>query len=123
MKYGGPIAYLIVDCFVLFAFLVYVDSGSVLPRWLQLTRPPSREARASDDVSPIASDVMNETTAVEASSTDPLRVLHVTKTFNRSAVKAVDDVSFGVSQDTVFAMLGPNGAGMLSLPKFAPCPY
>ena len=58
-----------------------------------------------------AKDVMEETTAVAASSADLLRVLHVSKRFDRTSSKAVDDVSFGVSQDTVFAMLGPNGAG------------
>lgn len=110
VKFGGPITYLIVDCLVLFAFLVYVDSGSVLPRWLQFTRPPAREVDAAKDDRLGENDVAEETAAVESSSTDLLRVLHVSKTFDRST-KAVDDVSFGVSKDTVFAMLGPNGAG------------
>jgi len=39
-----------------------------------------------------------------------IEVLHL-KTFDCSPKKAVDDVSFGVSQDTIFAMLGPNGTG------------
>jgi ABC-type multidrug transport system fused ATPase/permease subunit len=110
-KYGGPITYLIVECLLFFSVLVYVDSGSVLPRWLQLTRPPPREAGAAMADRMTAQDVREETEAVDASSGDLLRVLHVSKTFGRSSSKAVDNVSFGVSQDTVFAMLGPNGAG------------
>ncbi|KAF8590206.1 P-loop containing nucleoside triphosphate hydrolase protein [Ramaria rubella] len=113
MKYGGPITYLIVECFIFFGVLVYVDSGSVLPRWLQFTRPPAREADVS--TAPVeAKDVADETMAVEATSDDFLRILHISKTFGHSTSKAVDDVSFGVSQDTVFAMLGPNGAGKTS---------
>jgi ABC-type glutathione transport system ATPase component len=110
-KYGGPIAYLIVECLFFFAILVHVDSGSLLPRWLQLIRPPSREASTIPAGRVDAKDVREETEAVDTSSKDLLRVLHVSKTFDQVSPKAVDDVSFGVSQDTVFAMLGPNGAG------------
>ncbi|KAF8507801.1 P-loop containing nucleoside triphosphate hydrolase protein [Hysterangium stoloniferum] len=113
-KFGGPIAYLIIECLLFFAVLVYVDSGSVLPRRLQLTRPPTRDVRPTSDNAQ-DKDVSGETGAVETSVTDLLRVLHVSKTFNRSHSKAVDNVSFGVSQDTVFALLGPNGAGKTSI--------
>jgi len=114
LKFGGPILYLIVECFVFFGILVYVDSGSVLPRWLQFMRPPSREADSASQDQLGSKDVTEEINAVENSETDLLRVLHVSKTFDRSPKKAVDDVSFGVSRDTVFAMLGPNGAGKTS---------
>ncbi|KAJ7447207.1 hypothetical protein FB451DRAFT_1343436 [Mycena latifolia] len=83
MRYGGPIAYLIVYSFVLLGFLVWVDSGTVLPQRFRKRSKPSR--------------------------TDLLRVLNVTKAFGSNTV--VEDVSFGVSRDTVFCMLGPNGAG------------
>lgn len=53
-------------------------------------------------------DVVAEEKSVLASD-DLLRVLRVTKTYGGN--KVVDDVSLGVSRDTVFAMLGPNGAG------------
>jgi ABC-type multidrug transport system ATPase subunit len=43
------------------------------------------------------------------SSEDLLRVLGVSKSYQ--ADKVVDDVSIGVSRDTLFALLGPNGAG------------
>ncbi|KIJ26323.1 hypothetical protein M422DRAFT_77023 [Sphaerobolus stellatus SS14] len=113
-KFGSPIAYLIVQIIVLFAFLIYYDSGSILPRWLQFGRPPSREANTADAGMPHPKDIAEEIEAVENSSEDYLRVLHVSKTFKGSDTKAVDDVSFGVSHDTVFAMLGPNGAGKTS---------
>lgn len=114
-RFGGPIVYLIGQGFALFGVLVYVDSGSLLPRWLQFTRPPLREVNYADNGNHPAKDVTEETEAVESSSEDLLRVLHVSKTFDSSSSKAVDDVSFGVSRDTVFAMLGPNGAGTLPL--------
>lgn len=115
MKYGGPIAYLSIECLILFGVLVYVDSGSILPSWLQFMRPPSRELDESSEGRPTPKDVTEEIEAVEASKTDLLRVLHVSKVFDRSLSKAVDDISFGVSRDTVFAMLGPNGAGGQSI--------
>ncbi|KIJ48856.1 hypothetical protein M422DRAFT_161958 [Sphaerobolus stellatus SS14] len=113
-KFGSPVAYLIVQIIVLFAFLIYYDSGSILPRWLQFGRPPSREANAANAGVPHPKDIVEEIEAVENSSEDYLRVLHVSKTFKGADTKAVDDVSFGVSHDTVFAMLGPNGAGKTS---------
>jgi ATP-binding cassette, subfamily A (ABC1), member 3 len=89
----------------------------VLPLWLQFTRPPAREVDKSHHGHPEAKDVTEETKAVETSNTDLLRVLHVSKAFNRPPSKAVDNVSFGVSPDTVFAMLGPNGVDKLLLSK------
>jgi len=73
--------------------------------------PPSREIHTATEDSDMAKDVFEETESVEKSTSDFLRVLHVSKTFKGSDTKAVDDVSFGVAKDTVFAMLGPNGAG------------
>jgi ABC-2 type transport system ATP-binding protein len=40
-----------------------------------------------------------------------IRVEHLTKRYKRSAVAAVDDVSFEVAPGELFAFLGPNGAG------------
>ncbi|GJJ10065.1 hypothetical protein Clacol_004291 [Clathrus columnatus] len=111
-KFGGPIVYLIGQSLLFFAILVYVDSGSLLPRLLQFTRPKLRELN-DPDATTRSEDVVKEIEEVETLPDDPLRVLHVTKTFDGSN-KAVDDVSFRVPQDTVFAMLGPNGAGKTS---------
>ncbi|KAJ6520555.1 hypothetical protein C8R45DRAFT_1121130 [Mycena sanguinolenta] len=104
MRYGGPIAYLIVYSLVLFAFLVWVDSGAVLPRRLRKRATVS----ASEADRPVKEDVASEARSA-AQSDDPLRVLNVTKTFGSNTV--VDDVSFGASRNTIFCLLGPNGAG------------
>ncbi|KAF9235154.1 hypothetical protein BU15DRAFT_78325 [Melanogaster broomeanus] len=109
LRYGGPILYLFVYGFVLFGILVWVDSGSVIPRRSLKTREQEAhfdEDKATNELS--RQDVARETRAV-AESNDALRVLHVTKSFDGNRV--VDNVSFGVSRDTIFAMIGPNGAG------------
>ena len=111
-RFGGPIVYLIVYAFVLFGILVWVDSGSVLPRRFNSSR--KRTNNQSADGSAVGGvgrkDVDDEAAAV-ASSSDSLRVLNVVKAFGSSDNRVVDNVSFGVSQDTIFALLGPNGAG------------
>ena len=108
-RYGGPILYLFVYGFVLFGILVWVDSGSIVPRrYLKTHKQQARldENLAANQLS--RQDVAREASAV-AQSNDALRVLHVTKSFDGNRV--VDDVSLGVSMDVIFAMLGPNGAG------------
>ncbi|KAJ7729088.1 hypothetical protein DFH07DRAFT_218233 [Mycena maculata] len=104
MRYGGPIVYLIIYSFVLLALLVWVDSGAVLPQRFR----KSPKVSAADTNRPVKEDVALEARSA-AQSDDLLRVLNVTKTFGSNTV--VDDVSFGVSRNTVFCMLGPNGAG------------
>ncbi|KAF8844179.1 P-loop containing nucleoside triphosphate hydrolase protein [Paxillus ammoniavirescens] len=109
MRYGGPILYLFIYGFVLFGILVWVDSGSIVPRrFLKTHKQQARfdENQAANETS--RKDVAREARAV-AQSNDALRVLHVTKSF--VGARVVDDVSFGVSRDTIFALLGPNGAG------------
>ena len=109
MRYGGPILYLFVQGFALLGILVWADSGSIIPRrFLKTHKQQVRldENLAANEIS--RQDVAKEARAV-AQSSDALRVLHVTKTFDGNRV--VDDVSFGVPRDVIFAMLGPNGAG------------
>ncbi|KAK0209024.1 hypothetical protein DFS33DRAFT_1372220 [Desarmillaria ectypa] len=104
MRYGGPIVYLIVYIIVLLGILVWVDSGSSLPRiWSRKAFQRRSSAHLGRQL-----DVLAETDHT-ASSSDLLRVLGVTKTFGDS--KVVDDVTLSASPDTVFALLGPNGAG------------
>ncbi|TFY63698.1 hypothetical protein EVJ58_g3098 [Rhodofomes roseus] len=111
-RFGGPIVYLIVYAFVLFGILVWVDSGSVLPRRFNSSKKRLRTLHTDAPASVLAGrkDVDDEGAAVAASN-DALRVLNVVKAFGSSDNRVVDNVSFGVSQDTVFALLGPNGAG------------
>jgi len=105
IRYGGPILYLFIYAFILLAILVWVDSGSRTPRRL---RPRKEVAAATGTASSSKEDVIAAAEAVAASD-DLLRVVNVSKNFNGNQV--VDDVSLGVSKDTVFALLGPNGAG------------
>ncbi|EIW87313.1 P-loop containing nucleoside triphosphate hydrolase protein [Coniophora puteana RWD-64-598 SS2] len=109
MRYGGPILYLIIYSFVLMGILVWVDSGSLVPRrFLKTSRQQARLDAQQAAREANHADVAAEARAVETSD-DSLRLLHVSKEFDGRRV--VDDVTFGVGRDTIFAMLGPNGAG------------
>lgn len=94
---------------MLLGILIWVDSGSILPRKAG-KRPTTTEAmnEKDDEDSKKKHDTDAEAEAA-LSSEDLLRVLGVTKTYHGNRV--VEDVSLGVSRDTVFALLGPNGAG------------
>ncbi|KMP03755.1 LOW QUALITY PROTEIN: ATP-binding cassette sub-family protein A member 2 [Coccidioides immitis RMSCC 2394] len=98
--YGGPILYLSI---FLFGLLIWWDSGPVLRRFRKETKEEDPEEDLSGD-----EDLNNELTRVSSSS-DGLRVLHLTKSFGKFV--AVQDVTFGVARGEVFALLGPNGAG------------
>ncbi|KAG6369374.1 P-loop containing nucleoside triphosphate hydrolase protein [Boletus reticuloceps] len=109
MRHGGPIAYFFVYCFVLLGILVWADSRSIVPR--RFLKTHEQQVRLDENLTAneiSRQDVTREAKAVVQSS-DALRVLHVTKSFDGSRV--VDDVSFGVSKHVIFAMLEPNGAG------------
>ncbi|KAI0066620.1 P-loop containing nucleoside triphosphate hydrolase protein [Artomyces pyxidatus] len=115
-RYGGPILYLFLYGFILFIVLVWIDSGSTIPRTVlaPLKRVRRRRSSSDDDYmdSDTRSDVKVEVDAA-AHSHDALRVLHVSKTFGigRHSNTAVDNISLGISRDTIFALLGPNGGG------------
>lgn len=114
-KFGGPIVYLIVYGIILFGILVWVDSGSILPRrktWLQRVMR-RRQNDNSGTSTPSRDDVEKEAVAVTTSD-DALKVLDIVKTFGASN-RVVDQVSFGVARETIFALLGPNGAGKTTI--------
>lgn len=100
--YGGPIFYLILQGIILFALLLWWDSGFVMPALLHRSRSHDSEAT---DTSP---DLRAELQRMTSPSTS-LRVESVTKRFNKNL--AVDNVTFGVHSSEIFALLGPNGAG------------
>ncbi|KAG8989430.1 hypothetical protein FRB93_003631 [Tulasnella sp. JGI-2019a] len=107
LKYGGPITYLIVSGLLLFFFLVWTDSGRPLPFTFGLLR----RSHANDTRNYVpGDDVLTEARRAETATNDPLRVLNISKRFGRFTSKAVDDVSFGVGNETL-SLLGPNGAG------------
>ena len=106
LQYGGPILYLIIQIFVLFAILLWYDSGSVTAWYRRIRGHPSTIAK--NDL-PATEDDIGEELARVRSSNDGLRVLNLTKSFGR--VTAVDNLTFGITRGEVFALLGPNGAG------------
>lgn len=107
LQYGGPILYLIVQVFVLFAILLWYDSGSVLSWYRRFRRIPGMKNPA-DGVVDEGADFAEELARV-SSSNDGLRILGLTKSFG--PVTAVENLTFGIKRGEVFALLGPNGAG------------
>ncbi|GJN82200.1 hypothetical protein PLIIFM63780_005737 [Purpureocillium lilacinum] len=110
VMYGGPITYLIIQCFILFGLILWVDSGSV-GSTLRGMLERRRRRRAGTEQDDLDDEMANELTRVTSSGTheDGLRVMHLTKSFGKNT--AVDNVTFGVKRGEVFALLGPNGAG------------
>ena len=102
--YGGPILYLILQCFALFAILILWDSGKSI-----LSVVPGRKRQENvEDSMALPGDASKELARVHDASSG-LRVMNLSKSFGRNI--AVDDVSFGVEKSEVVTLLGPNGAG------------
>ncbi|KAK4220013.1 hypothetical protein QBC37DRAFT_76201 [Rhypophila decipiens] len=130
LGYGGPILYLILQSLILFGILVWVDGGNVGANFKRLFSRGGGKKGGSGVEDPAVSDeeVANELARVkssasgataggrkkggevrEATTTDGLRVVNLTKSFGKNT--AVDNVTFGIQRGEVFALLGPNGAG------------
>lgn len=100
--YGGPILYLIVQSVLLFALLVWWDSGNKFGSLFRKKhRMQDQEEKTSHEP-----EVIEEIERVENSTNDSLRVLHLSKAYGKNL--AVDDASFGVKRGEVFGLLGPN---------------
>ncbi|RDL33321.1 uncharacterized protein BP5553_08760 [Venustampulla echinocandica] len=108
LQYGGPILYLVVQSLVLFAVLLWYDSGSVLAWYRRIRGAPS--ATINPDP-PADGDIREEIEELELANNpnDGLRVLNLTKSFGRFT--AVENLTFDIKHGEVFALLGPNGAG------------
>lgn len=102
--YGGPILYLILQIIALFVFLIWHDSNSL---WTRL-RGTGQLPPAVDEAIVEDEKVVEELKRVNTSN-DCLRVIHITKSFGKNT--AVENLTFGIARDEVFALLGPNGAG------------
>ncbi|KAK5988500.1 ATP-binding cassette sub-family A member 4 [Cladobotryum mycophilum] len=105
--YGGPILYLIIQCIVLFGFLLWFESSSnglAIHNLFKRNKSVKMDGDSNEDMA-------NELTRVTNSdqAKDGLRVMHLTKSFGKNTV--VDNVTFGIKRGEVFALLGPNGAG------------
>lgn len=112
--YAGPIVYLIIQILVLLPVTLWMEGGlSIAVLWpiSKKLYTSSSKTRPSNDTA--KEDIELETLRVEASTTDPLRVMHATKRFGRNV--AVGNVTFGVRHGEVLALLGPNGAGKSTL--------
>ena len=105
-KFGSPIVYLIGLAALYFSVLVAVDSNFRLAFRRKGARPNN-----TDGDTRVPEDVLREANDTAANTEAPLRVLHATKSFNPALPPQVDDVSFSVDANVVFALLGPNGAG------------
>jgi ABC-type lipopolysaccharide export system ATPase subunit len=102
--YGAPILYLILQIIALFTFIIWHDSSSLWTRLRGTGRlPPTVDENIDED-----EKVLEELKRVNTSN-DCLRVIHVTKSFGKNT--AVENLTFGIARDEVFALLGPNGAG------------
>jgi ATP-binding cassette subfamily A (ABC1) protein 3 len=108
--YGGPILFLIAQIAVMFSFLVWSDHrfslGKLKKRSVKEI-PRDQERR----VGFVEREVVEEEARVMR-ETDGLKVLHTDKVFKslgQKKVQAVDDLTFGVKQGEVFALVGPNG--------------
>jgi ATP-binding cassette subfamily A (ABC1) protein 3 len=101
--YGGPILYLVLQGFLLFAILLWWDTSFVLPSFRKNKQLSDSEAQEMD-----SADMIAEVKRINSKSTD-LRVENLSKRFGKNL--AVDNVTFGVQNSEIFALLGPNGAG------------
>lgn len=119
MRFGGPILYLIVQCFFFIGILLWVDSGASFSRLF--ARRTRRNIVKDQQARPEAEDVATEAERCRTSD-DVLRVTGISKTYGKS--KVVDNVSLSVSSGTIFALLGPNGAGKTTtFNVISQCPY
>jgi ABC-type multidrug transport system ATPase subunit len=120
LQYGGPILYLIIQSILLLVVLVWADGGSAgfsIRRLFSRSPAPSSSPSDSETAAISDTEIAAELTRVKSSattpdhptSTDGLRVINLTKTFKTNT--AVDNVTFGVPHNQIFALLGPNGAG------------
>ena len=102
--YGGPILYLILQCFALFAILLSWDSGKFV---LTFRRNHVKQENV-EDTATMTKEVSKELARANQASSG-LRVMHLSKSFGRN--HAVDDVTFGTEKSEIVTLLGPNGAG------------
>ncbi|KAL2759476.1 hypothetical protein ACRALDRAFT_1074244 [Sodiomyces alcalophilus JCM 7366] len=113
LQYGAPILYLIVQSVLLLGFLLWADGGSPGSSIRSLFRRKGAPESLADDVDEeVASEEMRIKNP-DPTDDDGLKVVNVTKSFGKNT--AVDNVTFGIQRDEVFAVLGPNGAGKSTL--------
>jgi len=107
--YGGPVLYLVGQAVVLLTIIIWRERGGTFRNPFRLSHPPTASGADIEDAAEKDDEVVAERNRVTETTTDPLRVLNLSKHFSR--ISAVQNISFSVSLGQVFALLGPNGAG------------
>ncbi|KAK2616364.1 hypothetical protein QQS21_000798 [Conoideocrella luteorostrata] len=99
--YGGPILYLVIQAFLLFSLVIWLEAGT----------GKYAEGKATMTAPVDDPEIADELVRVEGAgqNANGLQVAHLTKAFKKNTV--VDNVTFGIEHGEVFALLGPNGAG------------
>jgi ATP-binding cassette, subfamily A (ABC1), member 3 len=108
--YGAPILFLTAQIAAMFLFLVWSDHRFSLGK---LKKRGMKEIGRDHErrVGFVEPEVVEEEARVMR-ETDGLKVWHTDKVFKslgQKTVHAVDDLTFGVKQGEVFALVGPNG--------------
>ncbi|KAK2616477.1 hypothetical protein QQS21_000519 [Conoideocrella luteorostrata] len=118
--FGGPLLYLCLQVSALLFILTWLEGGfpkfRIGHRRSIFKRDKFAElelANISRQETLLESDISREIARAEKTTTDLLRVLHVSKNFGTN--KAVDDVTFSLPRGDVMALLGANGAGKSTL--------
>jgi ATP-binding cassette, subfamily A (ABC1), member 3 len=107
-SFGGPITYLIGQSLFLFGIIIWADHRFSLGKF---TRQSKLSRKDEENTRTVEREVAEEAARV-VDSHDGLRVMHVDKIYKSGAygtVHAVEDLTFGVKQGEVFALIGPNG--------------
>lgn len=122
--YGGPILLLLVQVIVLLLLLIWLESNNSFVALAAFVRKTvnrrrggnvlsgsSRTATDEEDggCNVVIDSMAKEAARVGTSTTDLLRVSHVSKAYKSN--QAVEDVSFGLGKGEIMALLGPNGGG------------
>jgi ATP-binding cassette, subfamily A (ABC1), member 3 len=105
--YGGPILYLCIQICFLWFLLLWLDRGS-FP-----TLARNYVLQDSEKMPSAGAEVEQETLRVGGAESDLLRVLHVSKSYGDNL--AVNDVSLGMGEGEILALLGTNGAGKTTI--------
>lgn len=117
--YGGTILLLLIQVMVLLLLLIWLESNNSFSALAAFIRRftnrksdtgPRSAGSMDEEASTTGSDMMTKEVArVGMSTTDLLRVSHVSKSYKSNL--AVDDVSLGLGEGEIMALLGPNGGG------------
>lgn len=108
--YGGPILYLCLQICFFWLLLQWLDRGSFPTLAGNYKYPAQDDETAATTRSP---EVEQEVARAEASEADLLRLLHTSKAYGANL--AVDDVTLGLGEGEILALLGANGAGKTTI--------